>query len=48
VVDLLWIEALKVFDVPLIAYVHAVFSLELVGPWDYHTADDERSILRGG
>ena len=45
---LLRIEVAKVFDIPWVAYVGAIFSLQAVGSWNHDPADDEGSFLGGG
>ena len=35
------------FDVPWIAHVYLIFSLEAVGSWDNYTAHDERAFPWG-
>ena len=45
---LLRIEATKMFNIPWVAYVGAVFLLQAVGSRNHDPADDEGSFPGGG
>ena len=44
---LLRVEAMKVFDVPRVAHICPIFSLEPIGPWDDYAAHDEGAFPWG-